>query len=405
MKRLARQFAVMAIVACLRLCGLPHGRRVKPRPADASSHRLVVVGFLETASGLGAAARGMCRALADLRPTPVSVSALAPTSPLPADLPLPGLVDASASPGGGMAIHIYNPDVFLAAVRRYGTRLLWANDLNMAVINWETDVLPPRWASVLSLYDGLCATSSFTAAAVARATDRPVSVVPCCVPDRPPRIRTRTDGHFEFLCMFDHHSDVERKNPLAAIRAFRTATRSLPAGTSCRLRIKCHAATPAEVIDRLRHESADAPIEILDETYDEPRMERLWDECDCFVSLHRSEGFGLPVAEALARSIPVITTRQGGVLDFADDQGCFFVPGPPAERRDRESNYGEWSGWIEPDVSTASARMLAVVGDYDDAMRRARHGRRRLAEVASADAVHAAFQRASAAIGWPSESA
>lgn len=405
MKPLARQIASRAVVACLRLCGLPHGRRRARRAADACPPSLAVIGFLETASGLGAAARGLCDVLADRQPTPVSLSALAPTSPLPAGTCCSGIMDPGSSPGSDIAIHVYNPDVFLATTYHFGTRFLRANARNIAVINWETDILPPRWGAVLSLYDGLCAPSSFTARAVARATGRQVHVVPNCVPEKPPRIRARSATRFEFLCMFDHHSDVERKNPLATVRAFRTAMGSLPVGTTCRLRLKCHAATPAAVVAHLRQACGDAPIEILDETYDEPRMDRLWQECDCFVSLHRSEGFGLPVAEALARSIPVITTRQGGVLDFVDDNGCFLVPGPPAHRDGHDSFYAEWTGWIEPDISTAANQMLAVVSDYDAAVERARRGRERLANVASGDAVRAAIERVLAGVDVPTASA
>ena len=405
MKPLARQIALRAVVASLRLCGLPHGHH-GPRHAVASPPPSVaVIGFLQTASGLGAAARGISRVLADRSPTLVSMSALALTSPLPTGMPSACVMDPNSAPGDDVAIHVYNPDVFLAAIRRYGTRLLRANDLNIAVVNWETDLLPPRWAGVLSLYDTLCAPSSFTARAVARATGRPVHVVPNHVPARSPRVRVATEPRFEFLCMFDHHSDFDRKNPLAAVRAFRAATRMLPARTSCRLRIKCHAATPAAVIDRLRHESADAAIEILDETLDQPGMERLWNECDCLVSLHRSEGFGLPVAEALARAIPVITTRQGGVLDFVDDGGCFFVSGEAAERRESVSSYAEWSGWIEPDIAVAASQMLAVMGDYDAAVDRARRGWQRLAEVACGDAVHSALERAMAGSSRPIDAA
>lgn len=332
------------------------------------------------------------------------MSALAPTSPLPTDGPSSAcVVDPGSAPGDDVAIHVYNPDVFLAAIRNFGSRFLRSNGLNVAVVNWETDLLPRHWADVLSLYDAVCAPSVFTARAVARAMCRHVHVVPNYVPVRPPRVRAATGSRFEFLCMFDHHSDVDRKNPLAAVSAFRDATRSLPDRTSCRLRIKCHAATPAAVIEWLRHECADTAIEILDATLDEPGMERLWNECDCFVSLHRSEGFGLPVAEALSRAIPVITTRQGGVLDFVDDRGCFFVDGAAAERGSRPSSYAEWSGWIEPDVSCAASQILEVIGGYDAAVARARCGRQQLGEAACGEAVRSALQRAMAGATGPIE--
>jgi len=126
-------------------------------------------------------------------------------------------------------------------------------------------------------------------------------------------MRERSDQHFDFLCMLDHRSDIDRKNPLGAIEAFRAAPSRIPLGSPARLRIKCHACTPAATFELLRAAAGDAPIEIVAQTLDEAGMDGLWQECDCFLSLHRSEGFGLPVAEALSRAIPVIATGQGGI--------------------------------------------------------------------------------------------
>jgi glycosyltransferase involved in cell wall biosynthesis len=123
-------------------------------------------------------------------------------------------------------------------------------------------------------------------------------------------------------------------------------------------------------------------------------MERLWDACDCLVSLHRSEGFGLPVAEALAQGIPVVATRQGGILDFVDDSGGLLIDGPAAVRGAASGGYAEWSGWIDPDVNAAAAAMRRVMRDYPAEVARARTGRERLGAHASRDAVLRAYRAA-----------
>ena len=158
---------------------------------------------------------------------------------------------------------------------------------------------------------------------------------------------------------------------------------------SARLRIKCHAGTPATVLHSLQTAAGDAPIEIIADTLDEAGMDALWQECDCFVSLHRSEGFGLPVAEALSRAIPVIATRQGGILDFVDDGGCFLVDGPAAAAGPRAGPYREWSGWIDPDLSVAARHVLDVVADYSGAAGRAAAGRMAVVERLSPGRVRA----------------
>lgn len=389
-KSLLRPMLVRGTVAATRLARWLRGRP-SPIPADPS---LSIVGLFETASGLGVIARGMRRVLADRPLQLVSISELSRTPRTP-DVSLDVLTPRSAGAcQTDVAIHAYNPDVFLAAVRRCGTGFLTAARVNVALAIWETETLPPLWANILSLYDVICTPSQFAARAIQRATQRPVHIVPICLPEKPARRRERSDSHFDFLCMFDHMSDVDRKNPHGAVVAFRDACRRLPAGSSARLRIKCHAGTPAAVLDRLRTAAGDAPIEITAETLDEAGMDALWQECDCLLSLHRSEGFGLPVAEALSRAIPVIATRQGGILDFVDDAGGFLVSGPAAVAGPRSAPYREWTGWIEPDLAMATSHIIDVVTDYSQALDRAAVGQEGIRRLLSPQQVRQQFDAA-----------
>jgi glycosyltransferase involved in cell wall biosynthesis len=139
----------------------------------------------------------------------------------------------------------------------------------------------------------------------------------------------------------------------------------------------------------------------MPQTFDEAGMDALWQQCDCFVSLHRSEGFGLPVAEALSRAIPVIATRQGGILDFADDAGCFLVSGPAAAAGPKSGAYPEWTGWIEPDLIEAGKHMIDVVTDYSQALQRASAGQSRIRHCLSPEQVRRRFYDALGQHGAP----
>jgi glycosyltransferase involved in cell wall biosynthesis len=123
-------------------------------------------------------------------------------------------------------------------------------------------------------------------------------------------------------------------------------------------------------------------------------MDALWQACDCLLSLHRSEGFGLPVAEALSRAIPVIATRQGGILDFADDAGCFLVSGTAAVAGTRYGPYREWTGWIEPDLAMATSHIIDVVTDYSQALDCASAGQERIRRLLSPQQVRQQFDAA-----------
>lgn len=352
-----------------------------------------VIGFLDSASGLGAAARGLQGALSEFNPETQSISGISP-SPIIS-------MESRARPSGRvgksrqpvLALHVYNPDVFVALMRHYGPRVLGEPFLNVAVTNWETRTLPKGWANVLSAYDILASPSRFTASAVADATGRAVVVLPNHVAERPVRRRCRDDRHFVFVTMCDHLSSLHRKNPFGVIEAFKRTIPHLSPGVTCELRVKCHEGTPLETLRNLQKAAGKLPIEIRDETLGDAAMEWFWDDTDCLISLHRSEGFGLPVAEALARGIPVISSRQGGVLDFTDDTSCFMVGGEAAVRCGDCSTYREYSGWIEPDLNQAIEHIAAVTADYPAALARAAIGRDMVRQRLGRQAIVAAVQQ------------
>jgi len=103
------------------------------------------------------------------------------------------------------------------------------------------------------------------------------------------------------------------------------------------------------------------------------------------------------VAEALSRAIPVIATRQGGILDFADDAGGFLVSGPAAAAGPKSGAYPEWTGWIEPDLALATNHIVDVVRDYSQAVDRAAVGQESIRRLLSPQQVRRQFDAALAA--------
>lgn len=348
------------------------------RVGAAEPQQVAVIGFFDSISGLGVAVRRLVAALDTRVTTAVSISALSPSPRLPVVVP----TGAGATAGLAVAehdvvLHFYNPDVFAHVVRLLGLRAFSRRAVSVAMVHWESGRLPADWRRVLACYDHLCAPSRFTAEAIATSTGRQVAVLPLCVPEYPVRERPAGAGRFEFLTVFDHLSCLDRKNPAGVVAAFQMAQERLSRMTACRLRVKCLAATPRAVVDDLRELAGDSDVIVDNTTLDAAAMDRLWEGCDCYVSLHRSEGFGLPVAEAMARGIPVITTRQGGVLDFAGEATVFFVHGGPSRATiGGPSPYADRSGWIDPDPGLAAAAMVQVVRDYGAARLRAAEGRR-----------------------------
>src|SRR6476469_7508588 len=131
------------------------------------------------------------------------------------------------------------------------------------------------------------------------------------------------EDHVIFLFMFDLHSQIHRKNPLGVFRAFQKAFREDDKAT---LVIKAsggdiHAADFAELAETVRAKN----VILLDELMSRARAYGLIAMSDCFVSLHRSEGFGLGLAEAMLMAKPAIATGYSGNLDFMNRDNSLLV--------------------------------------------------------------------------------
>jgi glycosyltransferase involved in cell wall biosynthesis len=237
---------------------------------------------------------------------------------------------------------------------------------NIGLWAWEVEDLPPAMAASERHLDEIWGISSFTAAALARRLSKPVRAFP--LPVVVPEIRRRTraelgmpDG-FLFLFCFDYDSVFRRKNPLAVVAAFRQA---FPDRDGVVLYIKTtNAGRHAAEDEALRAAAGGrANIVIRDAYVTSDDYFSMLDACDCYVSLHRSEGFGLTVAEAMALGKPVISTAYSSTLEFANESNSFPVPARLVEVGDGAPPYPPHARWADPDVSAAAEQMTRVYTD------------------------------------------
>jgi glycosyltransferase involved in cell wall biosynthesis len=237
---------------------------------------------------------------------------------------------------------------------------------NVGLWAWEVEDLPPVMAQSERFLDEVWGISSFTAAALARCLTKPVRAFP--LPVVVPEIRTRTRAElgmpegFLFLFCFDYESVFRRKNPLAVVAAFRQAFGDRPevvlyikttnAGrhTAEEEELRAAAAGRSNIVIRDAYISTDDYFSMLD-------------ACDCYVSLHRSEGFGLTVAEAMALGKPVISTAYSSTLEFTNESNSFLVPGVLTAVGENAAPYPPHSRWAEPDVALAANQMARVYAD------------------------------------------
>jgi glycosyltransferase involved in cell wall biosynthesis len=244
---------------------------------------------------------------------------------------------------------------------------------------WEVEAFPDRWDATYDLLDEIWCASEFTADVIGRVAPIPVHVVPLPVwaPSAPTPFSRQQLGlpeGFVFLFSFDFNSIFERKNPLGLIEAY---TRAIGPHDGATLVIKStNGAQHLAQRQRLGDAAAGrADIVLLEDYLDAHRMQGLIEHCDCFVSLHRSEGFGLQMATAMALRRPVIATGYSGNMTYMDAESALLVPYELVPIGPGNDPYPGSASWAAPDLDVAAERMRAVLDDPAMASAIAERGR------------------------------
>jgi glycosyltransferase involved in cell wall biosynthesis len=199
-------------------------------------------------------------------------------------------------------------------------------------------------------------------------------------------------GRFLFLTLFDLNSYTARKNPRAVIEAFR---KSGLAGAEASLVIKVQNAD-ANPLDfaALGEAVRDLPgTVIISETLARADVYALEAACDCFVSLHRSEGFGLAVAECMYLGKPVISTDWSATAEYLNKDNGFPVRYSLVELTENHGPYGKGSSWAEADTGHAAELMQKVVSDPSNAARVGAAAMRTIEERFSPAVIGARYKR------------
>jgi len=187
---------------------------------------------------------------------------------------------------------------------------------------WELPAVATALVPQIARVDELWVGSRFTAAAFRGHTDKPIHVMPVPIETAPnPRLSRADFGLPETGCLFLFHFDATstpvRKNPWAVLRAFDRAFDSSERRREARLVIKTlHLSKLPEARERLVREVAAIGGILIDEDLSRSAMDALIGLCDVYVSLHRSEGFGMGMAEAMLLGLPVVATGYSGNLEF-----------------------------------------------------------------------------------------
>lgn len=263
-------------------------------------------------------------------------------------------------------IVVMSPEPYFADWARRAGVCLPGNHKTIAIWYWELSEVPSHWKELAQHAAEIWAPTRFIQQALGRVVNVPVVPMLPAVTlisfDRLPRANFQIpEKGFVFLFIFDLASVMERKNPLGLIRAFKRAF-APSEDVILVLKVTRSQQYPAEM-ERIRTEAMDPRILLIQEDMPRKKLLALMSLCDAYVSLHRSEGFGLTMAEAMLMGKPVIATAYSGNMDFMDAKTALLVPYKRVALEEDHPPYRKGDHWAEPDLEAAALFMRRLWQD------------------------------------------
>lgn len=338
-------------------------RRLRPAPLPPPG--LNVAGYFKAESGVGEMARLL---LSGVEEAGIKYSTVAYHSRLSRQ---GHYFESKGEPFAyGVNLICVNAGELYPFVRDTGSKIL-RNRYTIGMWWWELEEFPEIGSDTAELFDEIWVGTRHVARGVKARTGKPVHLVP--IPIRrmhalPDRAALGLPDRFLFLFTFDFLSAFERKNPLGVIEAF---TRAFRENEGPVLVIKSiNGSCDVYGMERLRLAAARSDILLMDGYLTPERKDALTASCDCYVSLHRAEGYGLGMAEAMALGKPIIATGYSGNLAFLNERNSFLVGYELASVPPGAPPYPEGATWAAPDLDEAAHLMREVFRRPGEAARR-----------------------------------
>jgi glycosyltransferase involved in cell wall biosynthesis len=346
----------------------------RPAPRSAAQADINIIGYLRSALGIGEASRLMLRSLtcAGLRARGLATSLNSPSKQ--SDGSCDHLIETKAT--GRFHVFCINLDQLLLAIDHLRPNL-HADAYRILVPFWELSNLPDAWLPAVEAVDEIWAPTRFIQMALAKRIRKPVLRVPLMLDfERPARVErgqfSLPPRSFLFFFAFDYLSYLERKNPMAVVNAFKRAFRANGCAQATHLVLKT---MNAGVIpgngQAMREVLKDDPdITLIEKTLSREETLALIAACDAVVTLHRSEGLGLLVAEAMVLGKPVIATDYSGTTELVTPDTGWPVDYCLTPVQEGMYPFHEGQVWADADIDHAAWQMRRVVDDQPEVERR-----------------------------------
>jgi len=339
-----------------------------------------VIGYFQSQVGLGETARHIVHSLkaVDIPNKAINRQVL----PIRSALAFPIAPDTRAS----FSKSIFSID--LNELPLYSLEKGWSffnNHYNIGNWFWETDIIPESRRLCFDYLDEIWVSSKYMQDCLAKVCSLPIHCYPHPITPLekishfPYLEDFLSDDAYVFLFAFDFFSIMERKNPQALVRSFLQA---FPNKENVKLIIKTINGNqrPTQMALLKEETMLDPRIQILDEALSFKDRAALMNRCDCYVSLHRSEGLGLTMAEAMSIGKPVIATRYSGNLDFMNEENSLLCDYRLKEVGDGHPPYPVNGKWADVHISDVVKKMQFVVNNPEASQIIAQKGERTILE-------------------------
>lgn len=328
-------------------------------------HGVNIAGYVNSEFGLGEGVRATIRAI-EAASIPFVINNCTFNLHRKLDSSYKEFTDDNPYPINIVQVNVDLINIFIGHVRPD----YFQNRYNIGFWAWEMPDFPQEWKSAFNLFNEIWTYSSYCADAIAMASPIPVIKIMPSISLPQPSLSREVLGlpqdKFIFLLMFDFCSVFERKNPAATIEAFKQVARS---NEDVLLVIKfSNAEHFPEQRERLKALVEGYPsIKIIDGYLLRDQLNALIYNCDCYVSLHRSEGFGLTIAEAMFYGKPVIATDYSANTEYMNVGNSFPVKYELVTLAEDFLPYKKGNMWAEPDIEHAAYLMRYVFENHNQA--------------------------------------
>jgi len=323
-----------------------------------------VAGYLTSESGVAEGARGYVKALQHLNYN-VALNNFEVAASRKEDKTFTTFATNNPHPINLVCV---NADQLPAFIQQFGADY-FKDKYNIAVWWWETPEFPEEWWEHFNHFDEIWVGSSYIQRTLANVAPVPIVVVQPVVEPKAFSVDRKKfelpEDEFLFLCVFDFLSSFERKNPLATIEAFKKA---FSPEEPVRLVLKCiNGERNPKLLAELQERSNGLRVTVLDRYLSPDDNQLLSNSCDAYVSLHRAEGLGFPIAEAMLNKKPVVITGWSGNMDFNSIANSYLVSYELIANQIQVGPYKIADTWANPSPEHAAQQMRSV---YTDAITR-----------------------------------